>query len=70
MTLQELFECGLIKDDDHIQINRPVAGQVQEIRAGNWFQDNILEWMDIPIYLFKWTRENGWFVTLVREVAR
>lgn len=68
MTLNELISSGVIKDTDYIQISRPISGPVSEIRGGNWFNDNILDWLDVPIYLIKWEKGRGWHVTLMREV--
>ena len=49
MTLKELIESGLIKDDEIICIHRPMYGTLQEVRKGNWFQDQILDLMDEQI---------------------
>lgn len=70
MTIKELIESDVIKDSDNIQISRPVAGLANIVRRGNWYNDNILDWMDVPIYLLKWTRDNGWVIQLEREVVR
>lgn len=70
MTISELIQSGIIKDSDNIQISRPVAGRANVVRRGNWYNDNILDWMDVPIYLIKWTRDNGWVIQLEREVVQ
>lgn len=51
MTLGELIECGLIKDDDtiavHLHLN--LIGGLNQVRRGQWYQDQILDVMDREI---------------------
>lgn len=49
MTLKELIESNLIKDDEIICIRKPLFGTVKDIRRGNWYQDQILDLMDEKI---------------------
>ena len=55
MTLGELIECGLVKDDDTVLVypalkSRPTRG----VRRGNWYQDQILHMSDQPIEILKY----------------
>lgn len=49
MTLQELIESCLIKDDHNLMIHVPMFGNVRRIRCGKWFEDQILDLHDRKI---------------------
>lgn len=49
MKLKELFESGMVKDDDTIAIHLPMIGHMEAIRRGRWFNDQILDLMDRDI---------------------
>lgn len=63
MTLGELIECGLIKDDDTIAVHLHLIGGLKQVRRGNWYQDQILDVMDQPIDTLKYCC-GDWDVTL------
>lgn len=46
MTLKELIESPLVKDEDEFMIHVPIFGNVNQIKCGQWFNDQILELMD------------------------
>ena len=54
MTLKELLESGLIRDEEIICIHRPLYGSAMEIRQGHWYQDNILNIMDATVDTMKY----------------
>lgn len=47
MTLGELIECGLIKDDDTIAVHLHLIGGLTRVRRGQWYQDHILWDIDL-----------------------
>lgn len=49
MTLKELIESCLVKDDHNMMIHIPVFGNVRQIQCGRWFEDQILELHDRKI---------------------
>ena len=49
MTLGELVECGLVKDDDTIAVHLHLIGGLNRVRRGQWYQDQILDVMDQEI---------------------
>lgn len=49
MTLKELLESCLVKDDHNMMIHVPIFGNVRQIHCGRWFEDQILELHDREI---------------------
>ena len=49
MTLKELIESCLVKDDHNMMIHIPVFGNVRQIQCGKWFEDQILDLHDRKI---------------------
>lgn len=49
MTLKELIESCLVKDDHNMKIGIPIFGKPREIKSGRWFEDQILDYMDREI---------------------
>ena len=56
MTLGELIESSLVKDDHNFMVHvpifgksAPIFGNVRQIRCGNWFNDQMLDLMDREI---------------------
>ena len=39
ITLGELVECGLVKDDDTIAVHLHLIGGLNRVRRGQWYQD-------------------------------
>ena len=54
MTLKELIECGLIRDDDSIAVHIRLIGGLEQMRRGQWYQDQILDVMDQEIDTLKY----------------
>lgn len=47
MTLEKIYDMGLIKDSTEIYIRK---GNFHVIASGNWYQDNVLDHMqDVKI---------------------
>ena len=67
MTLRELIDGGLLKDDDIIVINRSVKGTVKSVIKGNWYQDHVLECMDAEIFSLSYSEGRGWYINLNRD---
>lgn len=49
MTLKELIESCLVKDDHNMMIHVPIFGNMRKIQCGKWFEDQILDLMDREI---------------------
>lgn len=49
MTLREVIQTGLIKDTDPIRVRKITYADIEMIKSGNWFSDNILEEMDMRV---------------------
>ena len=69
MTLRELINEGLIKDEDRIVIKQSVAGTPRQIAEGKWNECSVADYMDSEIYSITYTKGKGWFVNLNRQEA-
>ena len=49
MTLKELLESCLVKDDHDMMVHVPIFGKVRQIRCEKWFNDQILDLKDREI---------------------
>ena len=49
MIFKELLESGLIKDDDSVCVNDSIYSLGSNRRAGNWYQDHILNYSEREI---------------------
>ena len=67
MTMKELIENGLIKDDDKIRIMRMLPLGFHISRRGSWYQDFILPYVNEEIREYSWSREKGWNIWLESE---
>lgn len=64
MTLRDLIANGLIKDNDKIVIAKPLTGNACDMRKGNWFNDQVLEFMNAEISEFSWSEDGGYSIAL------
>lgn len=55
MTLEKIYDMGLIKDSTEIYIRK---GNFHVIASGNWYQDNVLDHMQDEIECFAWQDDN------------
>ena len=50
MTLEQLIETDMVKDDTTIIVSKPLTTYGMELtRRGNWYQDQILDFSDSTI---------------------
>lgn len=64
MTLKDLVLSHFVKDNDRITIAKPLSGSACDMRKGNWFNDQILDFMNCEIKAFSWDEENGFSIAL------
>ena len=64
MTLKDLITNGLIMDNDKITIAKPLTGSACDMRKGNWFNDQVLEFMNAEISAFSWSENGGYSIAL------
>ena len=64
MTLKDLISAGLIKDDTKIEISKKIIGNMVDLRKGNWFNDQILDYMNLEIKSFSYDCETGFSIAL------
>lgn len=69
MTIHELLESGLIKDNDMITISIPIFGSAVDMRKGYWFNDQILDCHNAEIERFSWNQENGYSIAIQKAGA-
>lgn len=61
MTLSKLYDMGLINDETEIWVRR---SDFLVFAHGNWFQDNILEYMEREMESFSWQDDNKIYIDL------
>lgn len=61
MTLRKIFDLGLINDDTEIWI-RDLDSHV--LAEGNWYQDNVLKYMNAELECFTWQDDNNFYIDL------
>lgn len=66
LTLKDIVESGLIKDDTRITTEKYLAGGIRETRRGNWFHDPILEYLEEEIAELTWSEISGLVLSLKR----
>ena len=67
MTLRELLESYLVKDDDRIRLHVTANANKERIIAGRWYNDQILKVMDYKIKslsMDKFEQTVFWDITL------
>lgn len=64
MTLKDLVLNGIVKDTDKITVTKPLTGSACDMRRGNWFNDQVLEYMNAEIKAFSWSEETGYSIAL------
>ncbi len=58
MTLSKILELGLIKDNTKLWIRK----DLDVLAHGNWYQDNILEYMNREVESFTWQDDNNFYI--------
>ena len=69
MTLRDLILNQMVKDDDKITISRPLCGAAVDMRSGHWFNDRVLDFMNLEISRYSWDEENGYSIALKSHTA-
>lgn len=64
MTLKDLLFANVVKDTDRIEISKPLTGWAIDLRKGNWFEDRILEFMNLEIRAFSYDEKRGFSIAL------
>lgn len=59
MTLERLFDMGLVKDNTEIYIRDE---EMYIIARGNWYQDKVLDHMTDKIENFTWQDDNKLYI--------
>ena len=70
MTLGELIESGLVKDNHKICIRTQFGGTRKAIAAGRWFQDMVLSYLDWKIEKMSFENEYLWIVDVKAVTTR
>lgn len=59
MTLEKLYKMNLINDDTELVIRNK---DFNVLAHGNWYQDNILDFLDAIIESFTWQDDNKIYI--------
>lgn len=60
MTLEKIYEMGLIKDNTEIFVRQGEGLHV--LAHGNWYQDNILNYMRHEVESFTWQDDDKIYI--------
>lgn len=65
MTLNDIINSGLVKDDQPIILQQRFFENLTTIRKGHWYQDDILNALDQEVYRLTYNTVSGtWHVIL------
>lgn len=59
MTLKKIFDLGLVNDDTEMWVRNP---DLRVLAYGNWYQDNILEYLDHELKSFTWQDDGSFYI--------
>ena len=62
MTLEKIYEMGLIKDSTEIFVRQ--GDGFHTLAHGNWYQDDVLEYMHHDLESFTWQDDNKIYIDL------
>lgn len=60
MTLEKIYKMGLIKDNTEIFVRQGEGFRV--LAHGNWYQDDVLNYMHHEIESFTWQDDNKLYI--------
>lgn len=61
MTLEKILELGLINDNMKVWVR---DSDLHLITSGNWYQDNVLEYLHSELECFTWQDDNNFYIDL------
>lgn len=64
MTLNKIIEMNLVKDETMVVIRN---NELQLLTCGNWFQDNVLNYLDREIKSFTWQDDRRIYIDIKGE---
>ena len=59
MKLKKIFDLGLVNDDTEVWIRDP---DLHVLAHGDWYQDNILEYLDHELESFTWQDDDNFYI--------
>lgn len=64
MTLEKLYKMNLINDDTELFIRN---NDFNVLAHGNWYQDNVLDFLDYTIESFTWQDDNKIYIDVKEQ---
>lgn len=61
MTLSKVIELGLVTDETEVWIRDE---NMRTLAHGNWYQDNVLDYMDKELECFTWQDDHNFYADL------
>lgn len=61
MTLRKILELELVDDNTKVWVR---GSDLHLLTSGNWYQDNILEYMNSELECFTWQDDNNFYIDL------
>lgn len=60
MTVQQIIEMGLVNDMTKVFIRKDCTFMAH----GNWYQDNVLEYVDREVKSFTWQNDGKFYIDI------
>lgn len=61
MTLKKILELDLMNDDTKVWVR---DADMCVLASGNWYQDNVLNYMHYDVESFTWQYDNNFYIDL------
>lgn len=62
MTLSKIFDMGLIQQDTQVWVR---DSELHLLTHGNWYQDNVLEYMNRELESFTWQNDENIYIDVM-----
>ena len=66
MTLNKIIEMGLVNDNTTIYVRGYGTYGMIVLACGNWYHDNVLDYVNNEIDSFTWQYDNSFYIDIMR----
>ncbi len=66
MTLRKIHELGLVNDNTEVWVRDP---NMHILAHGNWYQDDVLEYMNTELQCFTWKDDENIYLDLAEGMV-
>lgn len=69
MTVKEIFDLDLINDNTEVRVRQQDGYNLHLLAHGNWYQDNVLAYVEREVESFTWQDDNNFYIDLKPDEA-